>query len=123
MRETNFEYEAADSFNLTAVISPRGTMVFSNLFSEVGLVRESYDTAGITRGENLELQPTTAREMPMIFDLAPGQLLGYERSVEQSRLHLTEHPNSLPASYWCPGQHRSVVLRVSFTSARSVRFR
>ena len=38
-------------------------------------------------------------------------------------LHQTEHPNALPASWHCPGQHKGAVLRVSFTSTRPVRFR
>lgn len=37
--------------------------------------------------------------------------------------HHTEHPNSLPASYCFPGQHKGVVSRVCFTSARPARFR
>lgn len=36
--------------------------------------------------------------------------------------HHTEHPNSLPASYCFPGQHKGVVSRVCFTSARPARF-
>src|SRR2546421_4193589 len=41
----------------------------------------------------------------------------------KAHLLLTEHPNALPASWRCPGQHKGAVLGVCFTSARLVRFR
>jgi hypothetical protein len=39
----------------------------------------------------------------------------------KAHLRQTEHPTSLPASDWFPGQLRGVVLRVCFISARPVR--
>ena len=41
----------------------------------------------------------------------------------KARLPHTEHPNSLPTSYCCPGQHKGVVSRVCFTSAGPIRLR
>src|SRR5579859_4832254 len=41
----------------------------------------------------------------------------------KARLHPTQQPSALPTSWRCSGQHRSMVLRDCFISARSVRFR
>jgi len=44
-------------------------------------------------------------------------------STKQRSLTQTQHPNALPASWHCPGQHKGVVSRVCFTSARPDRLR
>jgi len=49
--------------------------------------------------------PTIARGMPRKMIRRWERLLGYERFSKRrkDRLHQTEHPNALPASWRCPG--------------------
>ena len=62
------------------------------------------------------------------FLLASYNPLGYSNVFTynnngQILIRQTKHPNALPASWHCSGQHRSVVSRVYCASARPVRFR
>jgi hypothetical protein len=52
--------------------------------------------------------PTIARAVPTVL-WTLEKLLGYERFSKRSkdRLHQTQHPNALPASWRCPGQPRN----------------
>ena len=59
---------------------------------------------------------------PQVLLFASRSGLGVERNTKGSkdRLHQTKHPSPMPASEGFPGQHKNVVLRVCFTSARLV---
>ena len=66
--------------------------------------------------------PTKARVMPTFLRRNSFSVTNASRSKQSSPTQ-TKQPNALSASWRCPGQHKSVVSRVCFTSARPIRFR
>ena len=63
--------------------------------------------------------------LPQVLSFASRTVDSVVNATQGSKVHLhqTEHPNALPASWHCPGQHKGAVWRVYFNPARPVRFR
>lgn len=63
--------------------------------------------------------------MPLKNDLAPEELLAYERFSYEAKLgyNQTEHPNALPATWHCSGQHKDVVGSSSLSTSGSLSVR
>ena len=128
MRITNFAYDFEG--RLIQVNCPEGVINYSydlatgrhiSTCTTNSYVEYGYDELGRLK---IELDtPTIAREMPMNFRRWNSFSATNASQARESLPTQTQHPNSLPASYCCPGQRKGAVLRVCFTSARPVRFR
>ena len=121
-----------DSFDLRfeRVLSEEATSSFPYGSLSASEILEAVDRGYLSQGDlppgtfgdsSEPYTPTKARVMPTDLNVGTASRLRTLLKSKQSSPTQTQHPNSLPASCCCPGQLRSVVLRVCFTSARPVR--